>query len=80
MTAEEEDVLLVCVGNKKGPNKFKYWTWWHNASTEDFKRKQKFLERVRWQGFGYGYGYYYNGNKIWFRKSEDMLLYMLSFG
>lgn len=79
MIAEDEDVCLVCVGDKNGPNKFKYWTYWSNSSPEEYRLKQEYLSRLRYKGCGYGYAYYYSNNKIWFRDEKHLTLYLLMF-
>lgn len=79
MIAKDEDVCLVCVGSPKGPNKFRYWTYWGDSSREVYQRKQAYLDKVRWRGFGYGYAYYYNHGKIWFRQEKYLTMYLMMF-
>lgn len=79
MIAADNEVCLVCVGASKGPNKFKYWTWWHDTTREGYQRKQEYLSKIRWKGFGYGYAYYYSHGKIWFRNEKHLTMYLLMF-
>ena len=78
MKASKEDQLQVYVGAAK-PNIFRYWTWWHCRSTNEVQEKHDFLQKLSQKGLGFGHTYYYNGNKIWFHREQDLLVYELKF-
>lgn len=77
MIAEDDEICLVCVGDRKGPNEFKYWTWY--APAHQLKEKHAYLNKLRYKGSGFGFAYYYSNNKIWFRTEKHLTMWLLQF-